>query len=534
MELAIIGIDGLDPRLVRSWKEDLSTLSTCIEFGAFGEVQSSYPPLTCPAWPTLITGKQGGKHGVYGFKKPGDASHRWQPVNYADIRAESLWEILDRQGLSVGVVNVPFTYPPSELKNGFIISGWPIPNRVEPGYPKSVLRELEDDLDTGYQVNPFPMQPEYEDLAPVERRERIVEGMWHHNDAFTTLVGQNNLDVFFAVYMAMDHAGHFLAWDRDELYEAYREQDQALGELLEEIPGETNVIIVSDHGHGGKSQHSFWINDWLQEDGFQARQKSTGQRRREIFRRVGFTRENAIRVKNAVGINDIRQLLPQRVFGYLKKYIPANEEETMGFDPSGINWEKTEAFAPLANMVFLNDDRFGEVIPSDEAEGKRREIASSLNSVQHPDGDRDEALITELRSKEELFEGPYIRSAPDLVFIADEMEVNTPTALGDNVFTPEQFGEHHPIATLVTMGPAFSETSEECDRVDITDVFPLACAVLGVSAPRDIDGELPEDRVEDGVTLERGENHDEYTHPEARQETFDGVEEQLRGLGYLE
>ncbi|WP_158855671.1 alkaline phosphatase family protein [Halorhabdus sp. CUG00001] len=76
MDLAVVGVDGLDPGLIREWRAELPTLSRLISEGGFGEMQSSYPPLTCLAWSTLVTGKQGGKHGVFGFTKPDRRTRR--------------------------------------------------------------------------------------------------------------------------------------------------------------------------------------------------------------------------------------------------------------------------------------------------------------------------------------------------------------------------------------------------------------------------------------------------------------------------
>jgi predicted AlkP superfamily phosphohydrolase/phosphomutase len=535
MELAVVGIDGLDPGLIHSWRDELPTLSGLISEGGFGDLQSTYPPLTCPAWPTLVTGKQGGKHGVYGFTKPAeDTPTKRTPVNYDDLAAESIWEVVDGERLSIGVVNVPFTYPPSDLENGFVISGWPIPNKVNPANPPEILDRLEDDLGRPYEVNPFPMGPEYDSLSPEETREEIVNGMWHHHEAFTKLVGQHDLDVFFGVYMAMDHAGHQLAWHRDELKAAYREQDEALAEFLEELPEETNVVVVSDHGHGGQSKYSFWPNNWLAENGFQERGASSNRRRRDLFRTVGITRENAIKIKNLVGIDDPRDILPQRAFQALKWLIPAGEEEHTGFDPSGIDWTASEAFAPIENIIYLNDGRFEGAVDERCREDVRAEVADALESIEHPDENRDDSLMTAVKTKHELFDGPFVESAPDIVFVPDGMEVNTPIALGDTVFTSEQFGEHRPMATLITAGPVFADSDPDCPDADIKDVFPLICGVLDIPVPENVDGDIPGERFEESVELESRSSRDSYGRSDYTTEEATQVEEQLKGLGYLE
>lgn len=528
MDCIIIGIDGLDPDLVREWESDLPTLAGLIERGSFGELRSSDPPLSSPAWPTLYTGKQGGKHGVFGFTKEKEESHERVPVNYTDVTAESLWEVLDDAGISVGTVNVPLTYPPSDLDHGYVIAGWPVPNRVEVGNPPSVVANLEDELGESYEVHPFPMQPELKRQSPSERRELLAEGLWHHERAFETLLDLRPVDVFFCVFMAIDHASHHLAWDREELRRMYVEQDNALGELLADVPEQTNVVVVSDHGHGAQGDRNFHTNDWLARGGYLSKLERDVDRS-ELLRQVGITRENAVRVKNALGIKDVRSLLPQWLFNQLKTVIPPADEREAGFNPSQINWSETTAFSGMQNVIYLTEE-----IPENQRSRIRKELVDRLEEIPHPSDDRDEPLLTEAHTKDELFEGPHFEAAPDIVFVADEMRCKANVGFAGSVFTDQRWGEHRQYGLLCTAGPAFDDQEDVPER-DIKDIFPMLCAHLNVAVPEGIDGTLPTERFVNDISLDRraesatavgGENYSE--------DETSAVRDQLEDLGYLE
>ena len=285
MELAVVGIDALDPELLRRWRDDLDTLGRLVDAGGSGRIESSYPPLSIPAWPTLYTGKQGGKHGVYGFTRSEPDGYDRRPLNFDDIHAETLWEILDAAGLSCGVVNVPLTFPPSDLENGFVIAGWPSPAGGDVCSDPAVLAELEDTLGGDYEVSPFPLTLEFDELDNRELYDRIEAGLEHHAEAFEHLLTKHDLDVFFGTFIAIDIASHNFAWDLDRLKQIYERQDELLGKLLDRLPESTDVIVVSDHGHGAQSRHSFHVNEWLADEGYLTKTgEATG-----LLERLGLT-----------------------------------------------------------------------------------------------------------------------------------------------------------------------------------------------------------------------------------------------------
>jgi len=530
MDLAIIGIDALDPDLVDEWADDLDTLSRLTDRGAFGRMCSSYPPLSMPAWPTLYTGKQGGKHGVFGFTESVADGYDRRPVNFDSVTAESLWEALDDAGFNCGVANVPLTYPPADLDDGYVLSGWPAPNTRDICTDPALLEELESALGTQYEVNPYPLTLEFDELSNEELFERISRGLHHHGEAFQHLLDLRDVDVFFPVFMAIDVASHNFAWERAYLKDMYEQQDAVLGSLLDELPDDTDVIVTSDHGHGARSEYSFHVNEWLSSRGY-LETSGDGLSLRSLLERVGVTQKNYVRLKNMTGLGGLHERLPPRVYDYLVDAVPRGDSS--GFDVSQVAWESTDAYSTEMMLVFVNDTSKPEghvENPNDV----RAAIAEELQSVEYPDS--GETLAGEIIEKEECFEGPHFEEAPDLVVVPDGMRANVQTALNDgSAFSDERWGEHRQYGVLLTAGPSFASGSSE--ESTIVDVFPTVLATLGVDIPRNTDGNVLHTRFreEPDVGYRESRDNDGRTRTAGYDESeSEEVREQLEGLGYLQ
>src|SRR5690242_18050250 len=120
----VLGIDGL---CLSIWERLSSAqLIPCLS-GLMRTTQpllSTVPPHSAPAWTSISTGLNPGRHGVLDFwqritKETNPASRRPLVTNSGKL---SFWEIADRQDCKVGVFNYPLSYPPRDV-NGFWVSG---------------------------------------------------------------------------------------------------------------------------------------------------------------------------------------------------------------------------------------------------------------------------------------------------------------------------------------------------------------------------------------------------------------------------
>ena len=100
-KVLVIGLDGATWDVLKPWMEDgtLPNLRAIRDRGAHGDLESTLPPLTPPAWSTFLTGKNPAKHGVFHFAQVDDditdlAAGTPDLVDSRDIHSATLWDIV--------------------------------------------------------------------------------------------------------------------------------------------------------------------------------------------------------------------------------------------------------------------------------------------------------------------------------------------------------------------------------------------------------------------------------------------------------
>ena len=68
-KLLVIGLDGATFNLILPWVREgkLPNIKKIMNDGIHTGLMSTKPPMTCPAWPAFMTGKNPGKFGVCDF-----------------------------------------------------------------------------------------------------------------------------------------------------------------------------------------------------------------------------------------------------------------------------------------------------------------------------------------------------------------------------------------------------------------------------------------------------------------------------------
>ena len=125
MKVFVIGLDCGEPTLVFDrWHQDLPNLSRLMAGGTYGELTSTIPAITVPAWASMLSSKDPGQLGVYGFRNRADRSYENMTIATArSISAPRVWNILSEADRQVAVVGVPQTYPVKAV-NGWLISSF--------------------------------------------------------------------------------------------------------------------------------------------------------------------------------------------------------------------------------------------------------------------------------------------------------------------------------------------------------------------------------------------------------------------------
>ena len=139
----VIGLDGVPYSFIRRHAQsgELPNMARMLSSGSFFRINSVIPTVSSCAWSSYMTGKNPAGHGIFGFidRRPNPFS-LFIP-NARNLRAETIWEKLSRQGKRVIVINVPVTYPPKPV-NGILIGGFLGTDVNRIGYPPQINRTL--------------------------------------------------------------------------------------------------------------------------------------------------------------------------------------------------------------------------------------------------------------------------------------------------------------------------------------------------------------------------------------------------------
>src|SRR5256884_343039 len=147
-KVLVIGLDCAPPELVfEQWRDALPNVRRVMEDGVWGKLESCIPAITVPAWSSMMSSKDPGTLGFYGFRNRGDYSYEKNTLaNSNSVKTDRVWDILSRAGKKVITIGVPQTYPPKPV-NGIQVGCFLSPSTKNPDkpytYPASVMKEIE-------------------------------------------------------------------------------------------------------------------------------------------------------------------------------------------------------------------------------------------------------------------------------------------------------------------------------------------------------------------------------------------------------
>lgn len=288
LKVVLVGFDGADWRVIRPMMEkgELPTFSRLVREGASGDLATIHDSNSAVIWTSMYTGEKPERHGVLDFYRiqiPGMssrgifpvhrtyfkelsdlASHlgltRQIPVDRFSVDGAPLWEVADRAGLSIGVVDGYFYSFPA----------------LRPSKPESFFLT--------YGLDEFAQRPsgQFELFAQPKRLFRQVRPLLEGGDFYwqsavlLDLLGKGPQPQFINFYThEPDSAQHFtwkwyqpdhffgvteegLKKNGNRIPKVHRDFDRFLDRLLAEVGQDTVVLIASDHGHSPTLIHSLY------------------------------------------------------------------------------------------------------------------------------------------------------------------------------------------------------------------------------------------------------------------------------------
>ncbi len=455
--ILILGIDGA------SWK----IIDKMIEWGAMpylkhllsngkikrGPMHSTLPPMTPPAWTSIATGVNPGKHGVYGFHrifkdKDGFRFHLMRPY---DVGYPRIHEMLAMFKLKSIIINLPLTYPPWETlcKECTIINDWMAPElRIHPVHLEPKFKHY---FTKGLEGHVLKSRSESSINAIADRAYTFAEGVLE-------LMNTVDWDLLFVVFSEPDWIMHFnpdfvggkKAGSELKVYSAIDDFLRKTYSIVDDI------IMVSDHG--------FTVCNRLVNVPY-------------FLKKYGLA-EKTFQETLTIKFSNIE--VPSWIIRFLRKHdkikkialslaskLTRKATRTISIESTThtILYNEAKAIMPDAGIIYA-------------APNHEKDVLSVLERIPG---------IQSVLVGKEVYWGYNALKAPDYVLIPEE-----PYCIYTKSDTPfmDYNTNHHPIGLLGLGGDHVDEVWWRSSW-NTWDVVPLALTLLKLPVPADTDGYYP-------------------------------------------
>jgi predicted AlkP superfamily phosphohydrolase/phosphomutase len=242
--------------------------------GAWGILESTKPPVTPVAWVSFQTGCTPDVHGVLNFIEFNRKTKTLRPISSSNICVPTIWEVLFYRGKRVISVNVPVTYPPKPI-NGFMLTGLLTPSQKSKYYYPDSLRDELHKNNLFFEVHENIKF--LKGMRNVERFiQRAINSARKNAEIFKYLVTKKTWELAMIHFQVVDTVQHAYYCYLDESHPNYNnekyqivktfyiELDKIIKSIIEILPDNCNIAVISDHGFYRHLKH-FYINNWLRE-----------------------------------------------------------------------------------------------------------------------------------------------------------------------------------------------------------------------------------------------------------------------------
>lgn len=456
--VAVIGLDCAEPSLAfERFAHRMPNFSRLVAQGAWGKLRSSDPPITVPAWMSMMSSKDPGTLGYYGFRNRADHSYdKMTTATSLAVKEPLLWNYLGQAGKQVILLGVPQTYPPKPV-NGCLITDFLTPsiesNYTYPPELKAEIAGLPDVHPYEFDVSDFrtPDKGRIRDAMYSMTRKRFA--LARH------LLATRPWDFFMMVEMGTDRVHHAFWQYMDPSHhryvpgnpfesvieDYYAFVDERIGELLAVLPEDTHILVVSDHGakcmEGGIA-----INEWLIREGLLV----------------------------------------------LEEY-PAKPGR---LEACKIDWSRTTAWGAggYYGRLFLNvkgREPQGLIEPS-EYEATRDRLIAAIQAIPDHNGN---PLHTIVHKPESLYKTVRGAAPPDLFIYFDSLRWRSVGTVGtrelhtfENDTGPDD-ANHAEDGLLVAAGPGIPHVGP-VPGMQLMDVTPTVLSLFGLPIPEDLQGRV--------------------------------------------
>ncbi len=453
--LYLIGMDSTPLWILRDFRKEkgMEAFDLLLKKNLICDMESTLPPMTGPAWPTIYTGLTPGEHGVPDFFVMKD-NYTPDIVYYDSTVTAPFWRDLTESGKRCLVIT-----PATDIRlPGYLgidlITGFPLKSRGSNAEMNRLMKKHsfygEPDIEKDMKAGKMSDEDGAKVFAgTVKRRIKLAEEAMEKKD----------YDFVFVCFTETDRLQHFTMNKPDRkryLLPLYSEISQFIGRLMKKADRDGDaVMIVSDHGMQ-PIYSKFLVNCWLYRNKYVALKENIAQGIESAGDSNAGNESVRYKIREKLMRSQLRKAydrLPHEaksaVFTTLGSFFAQKGAGSVTrvhlFD---FEMHRTKLFAAISNdpvsTIWINDSRFKDgFVGKAEKSRLKKEIMKRLLSVKAADGSQ---LIVNVFDGKDYYRDTDKFIAPDVLFEAKHgYTVDIANFSKDSIFMepePPKRGDH--------------------------------------------------------------------------------------------
>ncbi len=398
-KLYLIGIDSTPLWILRelSTEKGMDAIAKLLKGNYIHELESTLPPMTGPAWPTIYTGLTPAEHGVPDFFVMKD-DHTPDVIFYDPIEHPPFWEELAKHGYkSLLITPATDTHLPTNNGNIDLLTGFPLRAKTNSPEIERLMRK-----------HKFDGEPDIEKfikdgkMTELEASKIFSQSVETRISIAKDMMALTNYDFVFVCFTETDRLQHFVMNKenrKDYLLPIYSKISAFLGELMRMVEKEgSTLMIVSDHGMQ-PIYEKFLLNSWLIHNGYASLKPKVLQKINSTQKPTKTSKQSAIREKLLkTNLRRVYDKLPHKAKSTVFNILGNISNVEMGGEYVRLHLfhnhlDKPRAFEAIStdpvSTKCINDSRFKNgIVKKGEKEKLKREIARKLEDLRDDSGEK--------------------------------------------------------------------------------------------------------------------------------------------------
>lgn len=361
-----IGLDGTPYSLLKRYVEKglMPNLAKIIDHGSFHQMNTVLPDVSSVAWTSFMTGKNPGKHGIYGFYDINKQDYSIYFNNYHTLKEPTIWDIINKELNKPSVIiNMPSTYPAKPI-NGILISGFVAVNIEKSVYPKTLLPDLINlnyKMDIDFKIIHKDSTLFFDEInQEIDTKVKLLDLLWEKVDwqLLTCIItGTDRLHHYFMSAYENDSSEFKVKFEN-----YYKKIDDCIAYINSKLIESDLLFIFSDHGFE-KLAREINLN--------------------VLFKENNLLEETGTELKSLKNITDKTKLF--------------------SLDPGRIYIHKYPEFLKAKE---LSDNDYNVLIKT---------LKALLKNLKF----NGECIVKDILFKQDLYQGKYLNLAPECIIIPD-------------------------------------------------------------------------------------------------------------------